>query len=389
MSPEFDVAIVGAGPVGLLLACLLQVRGLTVRVLERRTSPSIRSAAIGITPPSLRILDKLGLAGAFEEAGVKVRDCHLHGARGHLGTVSFRDIPDPRRFILSLPQAEVAARLRSRLGEGVVIDGWELASLEQLPEGVRLRSTSGESVTARFVVGCDGGRGKVRELLGIRAPGRAYACHFAMADYVDRSGLGDEAHLFFTPQGSVESFPLPGGRRRWVVQTDERLADVPEGLVCRLARERAGVAPDPADRLPGASTFTPRRFHCSRYHKGRVALCGDAAHGMTPAGGQGMNTGFADAEFLAEVLASADPLALLPSYTRHRRRAAAAAIFRAGWGMSLGTWRGRPASWLRDLILRRVLCSGPVGRRMGSFYAMLTIPHNTLDAVPPSALRVA
>lgn len=389
MSDRVDVAIVGAGPVGLLLACLLRARGLAVLVLERRSTPSVRSAAIGITPPSLRILERIGLSEAFESAGVKVRDCHLHGARGRLGTVSFRDIPDRRRFILSLPQAEVAARLRARLGGDAVRDGWELDSLEQLTDRVRLRSTSGATVEARFAVGCDGGRGRVRELLGIPAPGRAYGCHFAMADYVDRSGLGDEAHLFFTPEGSVESFPLPGGRRRWVVQTDRRLGDVPEGLVCRLARERAGIGPDPADRLPGASTFTPRRFHCARYHDGRVALCGDAAHGMTPAGGQGMNTGFADAEFLAEVLASPDPSALLPAYGRYRRRAAAAAIFRAGWGMSLGTWRGRLASRLRDALLGLVLRARPLGRRMGSFYAMLTIPHNTLAAVPPSALRLS
>jgi len=373
VSPQLDVAVVGAGPVGLLLACLLRDRGLEVAVLERRARPTRRSAAIGVTPPSLRILARLGLEEAAVAAGVKVRECHLHGSAGALGRISFRDIPGDRRFVLSLPQADLADLLRRRLGPGVVHDGWELAGLEQLPDRVRLRSSRGAAAEARFVVGCDGSRGRVRELLGIAAPGRAYPCHFAMADYVDRSGLGDAAHLFFTPEGSVESFPLPGGRRRWVVQTDRRLEPVPEGLVCALARRRAGLGPDPADRLC-ASSFTPRRFHCERYHSGRVALCGDAAHGMTPAGGQGMNLGFADAELLAGVLSSPDPLGLLPEYTRCRRRAARVAIFRAGWGMWLGTWRGRAASLLRDILLRHVLCAPALGRRMGSFYAMLTLP---------------
>jgi 2-polyprenyl-6-methoxyphenol hydroxylase-like FAD-dependent oxidoreductase len=386
MSPlEVDVAIAGAGPVGLLLACLLRARGLSVAVLERRASPSTHSAAIGITPPSLRILGSVGADRAVIDAGVKVRDCHLHGRQGPLGRVSFRDIPDDHRFILSLPQSETAALLRRRLGDGVVRDGWEVTGLSQDDAGVVLITAGGE-VRARYAVGCDGARSRVREALGIRAPGRRYGFHFVMADFVDRSGLGDEAHLFFKPEGSVESFPLPGSLRRWVVQTDLRVDSPPPGLVADLVRRRTGFALGNADQL-NAHAFTPRRFNCERYHDGRVALCGDAAHGMSPAGGQGMNTGFADAEFLAEVLASPDPRALLPAYTRYRRRAASAAIFRAGWGMSLGTWTGRPLSVLRDGILRHVLCRGPIGRRMGSFYAMLTIPFNTLAAVPARALR--
>lgn len=385
MSERVDVAIAGAGPVGLLLGCLLRARGLTVAVLERRAEPARHSAAIGITPPSLRILRSIGADREMIEAGVKVRDCFLHGRVGPAGKVSFRDIPDDHPYILSLPQSETAAMLRRRLGEENVRPGWEVTDVVQDGTGVAVRGARGE-VRARFAVGCDGARSRVRESLGIRAPGRRYGCHFVMADFVDRSGLGDEAHLFFKPEGSVESFPLPGGLRRWVVQTEARFGTPPPGIVPELTLRRTGFRLDPADQL-NAHAFTPRRFNCERYHQGRVALCGDAAHGMSPAGGQGMNTGFADAEFLAGVLASPDPIALLPEYTRYRRRAASAAIFRAGWGMSLGTWTGLPLSVLRDGILRHVICRGPVARRMGSFYAMLTIPFNTLAAVPLPALR--
>src|SRR4029079_325468 len=86
---ECDVIIVGAGPVGLLLGNLLGQAGLRVIILERRTGPLAHSAAIGITPPSLHILSKLGLEHAFMESGVKVRDCIVHGESGRLGCVSF------------------------------------------------------------------------------------------------------------------------------------------------------------------------------------------------------------------------------------------------------------------------------------------------------------
>ena len=108
---------------------------------------------------------------------------------------------------------------------------------------------------------------------------------------------------------------------------------------------------------------------------------------MSPIGGQGMNTGFADAEFLAEVLCHRDPSILLPAYSRFRRRAAQSAIFRAEWGMWLGTLRGRTRSFLRDVLLRFMLRHGVLARQMGQFYAMLTIPFNTLARVPQAILR--
>ena len=382
---DYDVIIVGGGPVGLLLACLLKQQGLRLRVLERRAEPIGHSAAIGITPPSLQILDKLGLAAEFIAGGVKVRDCFVHGQSGKLGCVSFREIPDVNRFVLSLPQVTTIAILQRHLGQEHLESGCEVSDLRQFEDHCCVQA--GERVlTARFVIACDGSRSRLRELIGMRAPGRVYDCHFVMGDFLDRTGLGDEAHLFFTAAGSVESFPLPGGQRRWVVQTDVRLDHPPPGLVSELTRQRTGMEVSVSDQV-NESVFTPRRFNSDRYYKGRIILCGDAAHGMSPIGGQGMNTGFADAEFLAAILCQDEPMKLLPAYNRFRRKAAKTATFRAEWGMWLGTWRGKVLSMVRDVILKFLLCQGPFARHMGSFYAMLTIPFNTLQRVPAGSLQ--
>ena len=379
------IAIVGAGPVGLLLARLLILGGARVTVFERRERPCSHSAAIGITPPSLRIFRKAGLLDDFLKAGVPVRECHVHGRRGRLGRVSFREIPDEHRFVLSLPQADTVALLRSSLPEGTVLDRCEVTGVESRKDGCLVRTARGEHVFD-WVAGCDGFRGPTRSFAGIPASVRPYGCHFVMADFIDRSGLGSEAHLFFRPEGSVESFPLPGGLRRWVVQTAEHLSAPPADTVVRLTRERTGFLLQESDQSD-LSPFTPHRYHCSRYREGRIVLCGDAAHGMSPIGGQGMNTGFADAEFLARALLDSDPESVLPAYERCRRRAVRAAMFRAEWGMALGTLRGRAGAAARDFILGGLLTRWPFASRMGSFYAMLTIPYATLDQVPEAALR--
>lgn len=385
---DHDVAIVGAGPVGLMLAGLLGQKGLNVLVVDRRTEPLRHSQAIGITPPSLEILARLGLDEEFVRRGVQIRDCHVHGHSGSLGCASFRDIPGPHRCILSLPQQQTLDLLEARVAAMPnvrLLRGVEVAKIEQDASSVTLHGSSIKA-TARWLVGCDGSRSQVRETLRMRTRGGSYGCHFLMGDFIDRTGLKDEAHLWFTRDGAVEAFPLPDGRRRWIVQTSESVTDGVHGLISRLVRERAGLDIAVEDQL-NQSPFSPRWMQSEQYYDGRVILCGDAAHLMSPIGGQGMNTGWADAEFLAESLLAIeqhgrDPQPLLEAYDRCRHRASNVAIGRAARGMWLGTRQGVVSSWLRDLFMREALFKGPLSQRIGPYFAMLTIPYNTVKAVP-------
>jgi 2-polyprenyl-6-methoxyphenol hydroxylase-like FAD-dependent oxidoreductase len=347
------------------------------------------------------LLGTIGLDRVFAERGVKIRDCFIHGESGALGQVTFRDLPGKYPYVLSLPQTESIGLLHQKLSSypGVkMITGSEVMDVTQDDVGCRVAVTKGpdhtrEIISAKFVAACDGSRSRIRAIAGLRAPGREYRPHFVMGDFIDDTSLRQEAHLFFTAAGSVESFPLPAGRRRWIVQTRRRQTSFPTDCVGSIVFQRTGMVLPPSSQL-NQSAFTPRRFNCTRYYKGRVILCGDAAHGMSPVGGQGMNTGFADAEFLAGLFsavlgrgAAAEPL--LAGYDRFRRRAAQSAISRAGWGMWLGTWKGRTLSRVRDFFIRNILCRGFISRRMGPFYAMLTIPYHSLDRVPLPGLQVA
>jgi 2-polyprenyl-6-methoxyphenol hydroxylase-like FAD-dependent oxidoreductase len=385
---DHDIAIVGAGPVGLLLAGLLGQKGLRVLIVDKRTQPLPNSQAIGITPPSLEILSQLGLDDAFMRAGVPIRDCQVHGQSGWLGCVSFRDIPGTHRYILSLPQQRTLTLLEAKLAtlpNVTLLRGIEITQVDQDAESVTLKGNDFRS-TARWLIGCDGHKSRVRERIQMRTEGWSYGCHFVMGDFVDHTALQDEAHLWFTAEGAVEAFPLPDGRRRWIVQTERPVTDSEHGIISELVLRRTRLRLAVEDQL-NQSPFSPRWMQAEQYHDGRVILCGDAAHLMSPIGGQGMNTGWADAEFLAAVLAAieqrAQPaLPLLEAYDRCRRCASEAAIARAARGMWLGTRTGRVPSWLRDVFMRECLFKGPLSRRTGPYFAMLTIPFNRVKNSP-------
>lgn len=385
---DHDVAIVGAGPVGLLLGALLGQKGLRILIVDQRAAPLTHSQAIGITPPSLEILARLGLAEVFVQQGVQIRDCHVHGQTGDLGCASFREIPGPHRCILSLPQQQTLSLLEARIATMPNVTLRRGTTVTRMSQDAQMVTMGGEGleVTARWLVGCDGHRSRVRDLLQMRTNGAAYGCHFLMGDFIDHSPLNEEAHLWFTREGAVEAFPLPDGRRRWIVQTKEPMGDTRHGFISEVVRGRTGLDLAVEDQQ-NQSAFSPRWMQAEQYHDGRVILCGDAAHLMSPIGGQGMNTGWADAELLADVLCAIElrgeaALPLLEAYDRCRHRASNAAIGRAARGMWLGTRTGAVQSWLRDVFMRECLFKGPLAKHIGPYFAMLTIPFNTVKRTP-------
>jgi 2-polyprenyl-6-methoxyphenol hydroxylase-like FAD-dependent oxidoreductase len=398
---EADVAIVGVGPVGLLLANLLVARGLRTLLFDKRTEPQASSMAIGITPPSLEILKRLSLDGVFRDAGVPVRHAEVFEASTRVGRLDFAGIASEYPFFLSLPQARTVEILRSNLaglvergkaGEASRIhDGYEFRSFVQDADGVTaaFRSVNSETcceVRARFLVGADGHKSAVRAAAGLRVREKTYPQRFLMADFEDDSGLGVEARLFFTAEASVESFPLPGGYRRWIVQVNDAPEEAPVELLTSRVQRLTGFD---LSRCPArfVSAFGAKRMVVEQYHAGRVLLAGDSAHVMSSIGGQGMNTGFADAEMLAEIL----PVVLhaprqmprcFAAYDRIRRRSFEVAATRAERGMWLGTKRGRLASWCRKHFIRDVLFSPWLAHRLAPHFAMLTVPYRNLNWLP-------
>ncbi|WPF84126.1 NAD(P)/FAD-dependent oxidoreductase [Sanguibacter sp. 4.1] len=401
-----DVLIVGAGAVGLALAARLLDAGLDVVVWERRPAPTGLSRAIGIHAPALDVLAEAGVAQQVVDEAVLVRQGIARTRDRVLGVVPFDGVSPRFPFVATLPQARTEEILHARveaLSPGSVRRGTTLLSLVEERDGVRVTGIFDEpgaggaggaggaagaggapststgtppsavEETARFVVAADGSRSTVRDLLGITAPVRSYPDTYVMADLLDTTGAGSDAVIHLERDGVVESFPLPGDLRRWVVRTDARVVDPTPEQLAAVVEHRTGVPVDPST-CSMISSFTVRRRLADRTVQGRTILLGDAAHEISPIGGQGMNLGWLDAGRLAQVLIPAArtgtvPTEALARFDAARRRRARWAARQAEANMALGRPTSGTAASGRDVLLTGALRS-PARGMLASVYAM-------------------
>lgn len=395
-----DVLVVGGGAVGLALASTLAGSGLDVVVWERRTAPDAvardsatrpgHSRAIGLHAPALEVLHP-DVADRLTREAVQVVRGVARTRERVLGVVPFDRVSRRFPFVATLPQVrtqEVLHAHAATLAGLELVHGRALAGLHGSPGHVVARAEDGAIEHARFAVAADGARSGVRELLGVPAPVHPYPDTYVMGDLADGTNAGSDAIIHLEHAGVVESFPLPGGLRRWVVHTGvghagvdhgatptEPVAPTADGLAA-LIQDRTGIAVDPTT-CSMLSAFTVRRRLATRTVHGRVVLIGDAAHEISPIGGQGMNLGWLDGARLAPVLTAsvrgtaddATTRAALRRYDGARRRRAGWAARQAELNMGLGRPVAGASATVRDGVLRALLGS-PARRGLASVYAM-------------------
>jgi 2-polyprenyl-6-methoxyphenol hydroxylase-like FAD-dependent oxidoreductase len=293
-----------------------------------------------------------------------------------LAVVDFGLLPPPFDFVLSVPQSETERLLEQRLAAlspNALTRGAEALTYVSDREGVTvsLRLDGRESeLRARYVVGCDGRRSSVRRAMNTSYGGRAYPDRFAMADAPDDTSLGAEAFVFLDAHGLVESFPLPDGARRWVLSLGRRAPDASPERFAERVRARTGHALR-VHGIEQVNGFVAERFCAGNFVQGRFILAGDAAHVVSPIGGQGMNLGWLDARDLAQTLGTCLKTqrgedAALTRYARARKRVSVRAARRAEVYMALG--------FAAPLCLRawslRALTSRPLLAQATRFFTM-------------------
>jgi 2-polyprenyl-6-methoxyphenol hydroxylase-like FAD-dependent oxidoreductase len=368
---EPQVLVVGAGPVGLLLACELARRDVPIRVIDKLARPTTQSRAVVVHARSLEMLERVGVVDELIDAGVAIRGFQITADGKQLAQLSFEGVDSPYPVTISLPQTETERILAVRLAElGVTIDrDLELVGLEQDEASVRSRVRHGdgreETIESAWIAGTDGSHSGVREALGARLEGAFKGERFLLADLeadyeLDRTML----HTFFPAgMGTLMLFPMRGDRVRLMAELDEEDAHRGEPTLERvqaIADERAGGIV--AREAHWLTIFEIHHAQVPAYRHGRAFLAGDAAHVHSPAGGQGMNTGMQDAFNLGWKLTlasrgEAGP-ELLDSYHAERHPVAARVIEQSTRLTRAVTIGNAPVRALRGHVMHAV-CGVP------------------------------
>jgi 2-polyprenyl-6-methoxyphenol hydroxylase-like FAD-dependent oxidoreductase len=307
-----DVAIVGAGPTGLTLACTLAAERVSFVLVDRLPEGANTSRAAVVHARTLEVLEGLEVAARLRAEGLIVPRFTLRDRDHVLLTIPFDQLPTRYPFTLMIPQNTTEAILFGRLRElgGDVYRPSTVLDLRQDADGVSVTVASDgqppRTVRARYLVGADGMHSTIRERAGIGFSGDTYEHSFVLADVRMSWGLrADEVMLFVSPEGLVVVAPLPGGRHRIVATVDDAPEHPSVADVQRFLDTRGPVtgAAQVREVIWGARFRVHHRL-ADRYRAGRIFLAGDAAHVHSPAGGQGMNTGIQDAVVLGRALSA-------------------------------------------------------------------------------------
>jgi 2-polyprenyl-6-methoxyphenol hydroxylase-like FAD-dependent oxidoreductase len=375
-----DVLIVGAGPSGLVLAIALAKAGVRPRIIDRKPGTSAESRALGVQARTLEFYRQLGFADRIVDRGVQVEDIVVRQNGRIAARLDVKDFgagTSPYPFILCYPQDDHEKVLEQQLNAtGVQVEwGTELVDMTDADAGiiatVSRDNGPAEPCVAGYVCGADGARSAVRKHMKVEFAGSTADDTYFVADVVATGRAVQDASpanaFSFCLNSRDFMLVLPArssGTHRLIGLLPESVAGR-DGVTFDDIRATVEAATD--TRVEVVNWFSTYRVHhrvADRFRVGRAFLLGDAGHIHSPLGGQGMNTGIADAVNLAWKLAAvvqgrADT-ALLDTYEPERIAFARSLVATTDRMFGLVNGLG-----LRNRLVRRILFRGVIPALLG------------------------
>jgi 2-octaprenyl-6-methoxyphenol hydroxylase len=333
---DSDVIIVGGGLVGGTLALALAAHGVTSTVvdsadLDATTTAAFDGRASAIASASARMLRTIGVLERIEAEGCPIRAIRVTdgAAAPHLDFDSADTDGEPLGIMFEnrLLRGAIIAAMREQPGITLIAPA-QISGTSRDAQAARVTLADGRVLAAPLLVAADGRRSKLREAAGIRVAAWRYPSS-AVVTMIEHSRPHDNvAFEMFYPTGPFAVLPMQPGTRSaivWTVDGDSgaAVAALPDrALAAEVEKRLGGLLGDV--RIVAQAASWPLGYHRAETMTAeRFALIGDAAHGIHPIAGQGLNMGLRDVAALAEVLADGVRLGLDPGdaqlLARYRR----------------------------------------------------------------------
>jgi 2-polyprenyl-6-methoxyphenol hydroxylase-like FAD-dependent oxidoreductase len=335
--PDADIAIVGAGPVGLLLAILLSKHGIKVTLVERWPDIYDRPRAVTMDAEVARILATLGINVDDDPAFENHKELYYwkNADLLDLQIVDWESLaPSGWHVTYWFNQPELEARLikmASHIPSITILRGWNVNDVTQDADAVHIgmsdtaKSAEHQALSARFLVGADGANSFVREHLGIGEVDKGYFFDWLILDMIpDKAYTTSPAQWqLCDPKRPTTIVPGGPGRRRWefMLLPDEDRDEIAKPEAAWRLLEPWGLSPENA-KLERSAVYQFQAKWAKQWVQDRCMIAGDAAHLMPPFAGEGMCAGLRDAVALswrlAGILDGSLPQDVLQSYESER-----------------------------------------------------------------------
>ncbi|MDZ4093945.1 MAG: FAD-dependent oxidoreductase [Paracoccaceae bacterium] len=323
MTHDTDILIVGGGLNGPALALALAQGGQNVTVVDARPAPARAGAgfdgrAYALAIASKRMLSVLGVWAHIADKSQPI--LKIKASDGHAGT-------GPAPFFLTFDSDEIeegpmgfmvedrhlyaaflaAMRKDPRI---TLMSGETVTAQETDATGVRVTLASGKTLSANLLIGCDGRASGTARRAGIKRTGWGYGQTALVTAIHHEHPHHGIAHQYFMPAGPLAILPLPGGHQSSIVwsETDAVAAAIqsmPDAEYLTALRPRFGDFLGEISLAGARFTYPLTLTLANSFVAPRLALVGDAAHGVHPIAGQGLNLGLRDVGALAQVLIEA------------------------------------------------------------------------------------
>ena len=347
MVRDVDVCVVGAGPVGATLACRLAAGGVRVAVVDRADLPPMEhpdfdGRAYAVAAGSRRLLEAAGVWDALPQTPGPILDIRVSDgkvgrppSRLHLHFDYTQAGAEPFGWMVEARALRVALNAHMHRAPNLEVFAPAEATAERRGDGAVVRITGGPEIACRLVVAAEGRTSPLREAAGIPVTRARYDQRGIVSAIAHELPHNGQALEHFLPGGPFAQLPMAptevAPHVSAIVWTErskqaDRIIKLDDDAFGRELARRLGGHLGAIRPIGRRWVYPLSAMHAHRYVDTRLALVGDAAHGIHPIAGQGLNLGFRDVMALADLVipavqAGADPgsPALLRQYQRQRR----------------------------------------------------------------------